>query len=100
MVDLRRLRRIAEEDFSDIVESTDIVRDKLRVLLHDGSYGRGPISMEKFTAMTTCPIRSGLRSELSLNTFIAGVSKRLLKAAFHLIQRRDCVSSSNLLGRL
>lgn len=38
MVDLRRLRRIAEEDFSDIVESANIVRDKLRVLLYDGSY--------------------------------------------------------------
>ena len=32
MVDLRLLRRIAEQEFPDIVESTVIIRDKL--LLH------------------------------------------------------------------
>lgn len=38
MVDLRLLRRIAEQEFPDIVESTVIIRDKLRVLLQDSSY--------------------------------------------------------------
>ena len=72
MADLRRLRRIAEEDFSDTVESTDIVRDKLRVPLHDGSY-------IDFWWSTRIPGRFAYHWERT-----------------HI----DCVSSSNLLGRL
>jgi len=36
--DLHRLRRMAEHEFPDLVRSTAILRDKLRVLLVDGSY--------------------------------------------------------------
>ena len=38
MADLARLASIAEEEFPDIVESTDIIRDKLRVVLVDESF--------------------------------------------------------------
>ncbi|MDZ7262260.1 MAG: DUF6516 family protein [candidate division KSB1 bacterium] len=38
MVDLSNLRTIAEVEFSDIVEFTIILDDKLRVILIDGSY--------------------------------------------------------------
>ena len=38
MPDLERLRRIAETEFLSLVRSTTILRDKLRVLLIDGSY--------------------------------------------------------------
>lgn len=38
MVDLYLLRSLAEKEFRDVVESTDLIRDKLRVLLVDGSY--------------------------------------------------------------
>ncbi|MFQ6057666.1 MAG: DUF6516 family protein [Anaerolineae bacterium] len=38
MVDLDRLRRIAETEFADIVGATEVMRGKLRVLLSDGSY--------------------------------------------------------------
>jgi hypothetical protein len=36
--DLHHLRRIAEREFPDLVRSTAIFRDKLRVLLVDDSY--------------------------------------------------------------
>jgi len=35
MPDLEQLAAIVEQEFSDIVESTDIVRDKLHVILID-----------------------------------------------------------------
>jgi hypothetical protein len=38
MIDFEPLRRIAEDDFADIVQSTGVMRSKLRVLLRDGSY--------------------------------------------------------------
>jgi hypothetical protein len=38
MADLRHLRLAAEREYPDLVESTEIVRDKLRVVLRDGSY--------------------------------------------------------------
>jgi len=38
MVHLRQLRLIAESEFADVVQTTEIIRDKLRVLLNDGSY--------------------------------------------------------------
>jgi len=38
MIDLRPLQRIAEDEFTDIVQSTAVMRSKLRVLLRDGSY--------------------------------------------------------------
>ena len=38
MVNLRQLGLIAESEFADIVQTTEIIRDKLRVLLNDGSY--------------------------------------------------------------
>ena len=38
MPELDWLRRIAETDFLDIVQSTAIIRNKLRVVLIDGSY--------------------------------------------------------------
>lgn len=38
MADLQHLRAVAEREYPDIVESTEIVRDKLRVALRDGSY--------------------------------------------------------------
>ena len=38
MPDLERLRRIAETEFLALVRSTTILRDKLRVILVDGSY--------------------------------------------------------------
>jgi hypothetical protein len=38
MSDLDRLRRIAETEFLAVVRSTTIIRDKLRVVLVDGSY--------------------------------------------------------------
>lgn len=75
MPDLQQLRRIAETEFLDVVQSTTIIRDKLRVVLTDGSYidfwwssqipgryaitGRGSTLTELFIAMTTCRIRNG-----------------------------------------
>ncbi len=41
MPDLERLRRIAETEFLTLVRSTTILRDKLRVVLVDGSYVDG-----------------------------------------------------------
>jgi hypothetical protein len=38
MPDLERLRWIAEAEFLALVRSTTVVRDKLRVVLNDGSY--------------------------------------------------------------
>ena len=38
MPDLERLGRIAETEFLDLVRSTAIIRNKLRVVLVDGSY--------------------------------------------------------------
>ena len=38
MPDLHHLRRIAEHEFPDLVRSTAIFRDKLRVVLVDDSY--------------------------------------------------------------
>jgi hypothetical protein len=38
MIDFRPLQRIAEDEFADIVQSTTVIRSKLRVLLRDGSY--------------------------------------------------------------
>lgn len=38
MPDLERLRRIAETEFLNLVQSTAIVREKLRVVLVGGSY--------------------------------------------------------------
>jgi len=38
MPDLERLRRIAETEFLPLVRSTIMLRDKLRVILVDGSY--------------------------------------------------------------
>ena len=38
MPDLERLRWIAETEFLSLVRSTTLVRDKLRVVLTDGSY--------------------------------------------------------------
>jgi hypothetical protein len=38
MPDLERLRRIAETDFLEVVRSTATIRNKLRVVLVDGSY--------------------------------------------------------------
>jgi len=38
MIDFKSLQRIAEDDFVDIVQSTAVMRSKLRVLLRDGSY--------------------------------------------------------------
>lgn len=38
MPDLQRLREIAEREFLTLVQSTTIFRDKLRVVLADGSY--------------------------------------------------------------
>jgi hypothetical protein len=38
MPDLERLRRIAEIEFLEIVRTTAIIRNKLRVVLVDGSY--------------------------------------------------------------
>jgi len=38
MIDFRPLQRIAEDEFADIVQSTAVMRSKLRVLLRDGSY--------------------------------------------------------------
>ena len=38
MPDLDRLRRIAETEFLSLVQSTALVRDKLRVVLIDGSF--------------------------------------------------------------
>ena len=38
MPDLEQLSGIAEQEFSDIIESTEIIRDKLRVVLIDESF--------------------------------------------------------------
>jgi hypothetical protein len=38
MPDLERLRWIAETEFLTMVQSTTMVRDKLHVVLNDGSY--------------------------------------------------------------
>ncbi|MBO9370488.1 MAG: hypothetical protein J7575_05290 [Chloroflexi bacterium] len=38
MINLFRLARIARTEFSDIVVATTVIRDKLRVVLEDGSY--------------------------------------------------------------
>lgn len=38
MISLHQLGLIAESEFADVVQMTEIIRDKLRVLLHDGSY--------------------------------------------------------------
>ncbi|MBI4639829.1 MAG: hypothetical protein HY731_04000 [Candidatus Tectomicrobia bacterium] len=38
MPNLERLRRIAEIEFLTLIQSTAILRDKLRVILIDGSY--------------------------------------------------------------
>ena len=38
MANLEGLSAIAEQEFSDIVDSTDIIRDKLRMVLVDGSF--------------------------------------------------------------
>lgn len=38
MPDPERLRKTAETEFLDIVISTTVIRDKLRVVLIDGSY--------------------------------------------------------------
>jgi hypothetical protein len=75
MPDLERLRRIAETEFLTLVRSTTILRDKLRVVLVDGSYidfcgllrfpaamlttGRGGTLTGPSTGMTTCLIRNG-----------------------------------------
>ena len=37
MPDLDRLRRLAETEFLNLVQSTAIIRDKLRVVLADAS---------------------------------------------------------------
>jgi hypothetical protein len=38
MVNLHQLALIAEGEFADVVQTTQFLRDKLRVLLNDGSY--------------------------------------------------------------
>jgi hypothetical protein len=38
MPDLQQLRSMAETEFLDVLQSTAIIRDKLRVILTDGSY--------------------------------------------------------------
>jgi hypothetical protein len=38
MVNLHQLGLITESEFADVVQTTEIIRDKLRVLLNDGSY--------------------------------------------------------------
>ena len=38
MVDIGSLRTIVEREFSDVVVHTEVIRNKLRVLLSDGSY--------------------------------------------------------------
>ncbi len=38
MINLFRLARIARTEFSDMVVATTTIRDKLRVVLEDGSY--------------------------------------------------------------
>ncbi len=38
MANLFHLARIAVRDFTDVVVTTVVIRDKLRVLLRDGSY--------------------------------------------------------------
>ena len=38
MIDFKPLQRIAEDNFADTVQSTAVIRSKLRVLLRDGSY--------------------------------------------------------------
>jgi len=38
MANLFHLARIAVRDFMDVVVTTVVIRDKLRVLLRDGSY--------------------------------------------------------------
>lgn len=38
MVNLRQLGLIGESEFADVVQMTEIMRDKLRVLLNDGSH--------------------------------------------------------------
>ena len=38
MIDFGPLQRIAEDEFADIVQSTAVMRSKLRGLLRDGSY--------------------------------------------------------------
>jgi hypothetical protein len=38
MVNLHQLELIAESEFADVVQMTEIIRDKLRVLLNDGSF--------------------------------------------------------------
>ena len=38
MTDLKPLQHIAEDEFADIVQSTVVMRSKLRVLVRDGSY--------------------------------------------------------------
>jgi hypothetical protein len=83
VLDLHHLRQIAECEFPDLVRSTVILRDKLRVLLVDDSYidfGRvrsqvgSPITGNErtwtglFIAMTTCPTHVGKGSQLFLST--------------------------------
>jgi len=38
MANLHQLGLIAESEFADVVQTTEIIRNKLRVLLNDGSY--------------------------------------------------------------
>ena len=38
MISLHQLGSIAESEFADAVQMTEIIRDKLRVLLYDGSH--------------------------------------------------------------
>ena len=87
MPDLERLRWIAETEFLSLVRSTTLVRDKLRVVLNDGSYidfwwstqilpvampttGRDGMLMGPSTVMTTCHIPNGKASRLFPSTFM------------------------------
>jgi hypothetical protein len=75
MINLFRLARIARTEFSDIVVATTVIRDKLRVVLEDGSTltsggqqrfrggslitGNGFTLMGQSIGMTICPILAG-----------------------------------------
>ena len=86
MPDLERLRWIAEAEFLALVRSTTMVRDKLRVVLNDGSCidfcgprkfsavtlttGRDGMWMGRFTVMTTCHTPNGRASSRFPTTFM------------------------------
>jgi len=107
MIDVARLAAIAEQEFSDIVESTSIIRGKLRVILTDASFvdfdqrkSKGALltsgNVAMWTAassvMTICLTPRGRLSKLSPNISTTAIRVRSSKVFLLKTMRTLCAN--------